>query len=325
MAVAHAQQPACEPMGKVATLIQTVRDQATRAPLASALVTATWPGAVQTVQVLTDSAGKARICAPENRLITLRVSYHDVRPPPQTTILRNGRTTEHTFSIDVPGVFMRGTVVDQATGDAVSNVSVQVVSTPLTSLTDEAGQFHFPRVPIGDHVLRVDHIAYGAIVSNLNVRKEDLMVTVRLTPAAIALEPIIVTAFSRRLDHVGFYQRERRGVGTFISRKQIDAMNAHSGSDLLRRVPGMRLVPEMSRSNHPSNSTLGRGNCRYTYMVDGARTLADFEMDFVAPYMVEGVEVYNGSGEVPAAFRAHTSGGRAKSCGVVVVWTRDGR
>src|SRR5688572_16891656 len=60
-----------------------------------------------------------------------------------------------------------------------------------------------------------------------------------LAADAVQLTPIVVTAVSRRLDAVGFYERQRRGIGTFIGRQQIDAAHAQFSSDLMRNVPGV--------------------------------------------------------------------------------------
>jgi hypothetical protein len=310
---------ACEPVGEIATLIETVRDQTTRMPLAGALVTASWPGASQPFRARTDSSGRVRICAPRAKSITLRVSYHAMKPPPQTTWLSTSRIAEHTFLLDVPGVHLRGAVIEQATGLAISNVHVRVGNTQLTALTNGSGLFSFERVPVGDHTLRTEHIAYASVETLLNVRDDDLNATIRLTPAAIALQPVVVTAFSRRLEQAGFYERQKRGIGIFIGRKQVDAMNVQSASDLLRHVPGNRSLPQPTRRNQSRNAVAGRGNCRYTFVVDGARTLPDFDMDFVAPYAIEGVEIYQGLSEVPSDFRTYTGGDRSAICGVVVI------
>lgn len=114
-------------------------------------------------------------------------------------------------------------------------------------------------------------------------------------------------------------------MGKFINRQQIEAMNAHNASDLLRSVPSLRLIPQRMKANNEVRGT--RGNCRFAYIVDGARTLADFEMDNIAAYAIEGVELYNGLSEVPAVFRGNypSDGGSVGICGVIAIWTRNSR
>ena len=321
-ATAAGQASLCDSEQKAA-LIQTVRDRTTRTPLVGATVLANWEGSNEALRLRTDSTGRARICAPADRTINLRVNYRDVRAD-RTTVLTLNRVTEHTAVLDVPGLLVRGSIVDNSSGTLLNSVAVRITNTALIALTNDEGRFVFPRVPLGNYTLVVEHISYAAARAPIRVQDEDLDVAFRLTPEAIALQPVVVATFSRRLEGAGFYERQKRGVGTFIGRRQIEAMNVQRASDLLRNVPSARIVPQVPRQNVPPNALTGRGQCRYRFIVDGTRTLADFEMDLVAPYAIEGVEVYNGLSEVPALFRAIADGG-PPLCGVIAIWTRQGR
>lgn len=312
---------------QLASMLAIVTDQTTRAPLFGATVSARWDahGDRQT-SAQTDSAGRVIICIPLQQSVLLRSSYRDIKTAHTTTVSLASAFGVQAFVIDVPGSLVRGRVFDQQNGNAVSGVVVRLAR--MTALTDTAGRFLFDRVPIGHYDLRFDHIAYARNTTPLEVGDDDLEAVVPLTPAAIPLKPIVVTAFSRRLESVGFYERQKRGVGTFIDRKQIDAINAQDASDLLRRVPGLRLVPQNRRNaGQPRNATVGRrAHCRYAFIVDGARTLQDFEMDNLAAPALEGIEVYNGLAGVPANFKAHWSSANDYSlCGVIAIWTRDSR
>ena len=307
----------------LATLNETLIDHTTRVPLTNGRVAVSWSDdRDRVVTTRTDSTGRASICVPVQRPLTIKTSYGDVQSTWQTTLSR--ATNAHTTYLDIPGSFVRGRVLDQQTGLPVAQAAVRVTNSPLAVLSNADGRFVFDRIPVGAYALRIEHISYATNDASLNVGLDDLDALVHLAPAAIALQPIVVTAFSRRLEYVGFYERQKRGVGTFIDRKQIDAMKVKNASELLRRAPGVRLVPQSrTRSNQPDNATIGnRGNCRYVFVIDGTRTLPDFEMDHIAAGAIEGVEVYNGLAEVPAALRAvagHTV------CGVIAIWTRNSR
>src|SRR5687767_4567417 len=121
-------------------------------------------------------------------------------------------------------VFLRCIVIAHPTGAYTLNVIVRIVDTPFSALTDAQGRFYFQEVPIGDYTLRADHIAYAAAIIKLEVRADDLDLELRLSPEAIPIHGITVMALSRRLEAVGFYEREKRGIGTFIDRKQIEKM-----------------------------------------------------------------------------------------------------
>ena len=324
----RAQQPGECTAGQ-ARVSASVSDRLTRSPLTGATVNARWRDQVDRQHnATTDSAGRVAFCVPQNQTVTLRSTYMDYDVAVPTTLTLTTPATAYNAVIDVPGSLVRGRVVDLQTGAPVARVLVRVRNSSLSTLSDTTGRFVFERVPVGDYRLQVEHIAYAANDAALRVGSDDLDALVRLTPAAIALQPIVVTAFSRRLEHVGFYERRKRGVGTFFDRKQIDAMNVQDASDLLRRMPQLKLVPQLRRgSQQQRNATVGRrGNCRFTFVIDGSRTLPDFEMDFIAAGALEGVEVYNGLAEIPASFKAHTSSvGGSSVCGVIAMWTRDSR
>ena len=306
-------------------LSYVLADRSTRLPLPGARVTAGWQaGHQRTISVTTDSLGRARLCVPAQRRVTIAAAYQQHAAVP-ITLTTTGRTSAHTVLIDVPGVYVRGRVLDQQTGAPIGQVGVRLTGTTINALTDREGRFVFGRLPIGEYQLRADHIGYSSNSATLRPLRDDLDALIWLAPEAIPLQPIVVTAFSRRLEHVGFYDRQKRGVGTFISRKQIETMSVHNASDLLRSVPSLRLIPQPRRANNQVRGT--RGNCRFAYIVDGARTLTDFEMDNIAAYAIEGIELYNGQAEVPAAFRGHapSDGGSVGVCGVIAIWTRNSR
>jgi hypothetical protein len=219
--------------------------------------------------------------------------------------------------------YIRGSVIDHASGAPVGGARVAIRGTRFATTTNADGRFHFEDVPRGEYVLQVTHVGYVQVPAPLRIASDAVDVVVRLDAAAIPLEPIRVTAFSRRLDEVGFYERQRRGVGTFIGRPLIDGMRPLSATDLMRLVPSARLTPQGAVRTPAGSSLAGRGRCRFSYIVDGARTLPDFELDLVAPYAIEGLEFYRSLAELPAPFRMHV--GReagAASCGIVLVWTR---
>jgi hypothetical protein len=220
--------------------------------------------------------------------------------------------------------YVRGSVVDDLTGSPIVGARVTIRDTRFSTITNVEGRFYFEDVPRGNYVLHVAHIAYVQVPASLRIASDAVDVVVRLDAAVIPLEPIRVTAFSRRLDEVGFYDRQRRGVGTFIGRSQVDGMRALNSSDLMRVVPSARLTPQPPSRTQGGMALAGRGRCRFSFIVDGARTLPDFEMDMVAPYAIEGLEFYRSLAELPAPFRVHVGReGNATSCGIVLIWTRN--
>jgi hypothetical protein len=62
-----------------------------------------------------------------------------------------------------------GTIVDKATGEALSGVVVKLIGTDVKIYTDFEGKFEIKNVEIGAHALEVAYISYQDVVENLFV------------------------------------------------------------------------------------------------------------------------------------------------------------
>jgi TonB family protein len=148
---------------------------------------------------------------------------------------------------------------------------------------------------------------------------EAATMTIIVTPLAQSLAAVIVRGDRRFEDHgrlAGFYQRRSRSSGGhFITRDQIDQRNPAQLTDLFRSVPGARIY-----SSTFTNVVRFRGmRCAPLVWLDGfPATAAEFDLDALDPYIIEGVEVYLGVATVPPEFRWVRGGG---SCGAIVIWT----
>src|SRR5207253_10800106 len=143
-----------------------------------------------------------------------------------TTVLDSTRTTYHTTTLDLPRVMLRGFIVDAESSAPIPNVLVRIDRTQLSALTNDNGRFVFPGVPIGTYTMHTEHISFGRYEAAFNAVFDDLEASIRLSPAAIALAPLKVTAFSQNLVCRLLLEKKKRGIGKFITRKELDATNA---------------------------------------------------------------------------------------------------
>jgi hypothetical protein len=90
---------------------------------------------------------------------------------------------------------------------------------------------------------------------------------------------------------------------------------------VVRRLPGVQITS----TRFIKNAIRFRGNsgsCWPLVWLDGAPLpTAEFDLDFLAPSSIEGIEVYSGISQVPPQFMGSRGLG---SCGVIVVWSREG-
>jgi hypothetical protein len=187
---------------------------------------------------------------------------------------------------------------------------------PISVLSDASGRFVFGRLADGRFNVSVERIGYQEFTGSVTFRADvGLRLTIDLVQEAVELEPLIVVSEerSRSLSAQGFYERQQRGIGRFVTREQIDSRNSVRMSDVLETMAGVRMSTA-GRSRQQAVVLL-RGGCVADVYLDGIRTVTPFPVDaLVQPSDVEAVEVYHGS-ETPARYGM-------TNCGTVLIWTR---
>jgi hypothetical protein len=319
-----AAQQLCVPdtTGAAAVLEGTVVDTVTSFPLQGAEVVLTRIAEGQTVQRKTETArtGEFRFCdVPPGASVSVRATWFD-RPSESRSVAVEGRVSGIVLGVTSPYVVVTGRVNHQETGAPLPAAAVRIGATP-TQLTNEEGIFRFERIPPGIWEVTIELLGFADLRDSVDVEFGTLPdLGIRLPVQAIALQPIQVTVRSLRLQQAGFYTRQTRGPGTFVTRQQIEARMPLASSDMLRRVPGVRLV----RNRAGDNIAIGRGNCPYRFIIDGARIGATYSIDEMPPQWIEGLEIYHGLAQIPVEFAAAPIESNT-ACGLIVIWTRNRR
>lgn len=217
-------------------------------------------------------------------------------------------------SVTVSG-FVRDTL-----GLAIIGVSLTIEGTSRTVVSGEDGAYLIGGIAPGDLRLRARRLGFRPTVMDLEVGAGGLAdVVIELTPLVQELEPVAVLArreaYESRL--AGFYERQERKVGHFISRERLERTNSFSMTDILRDVPGVKIRP----IGTILKAVRIRGaSCPPLVFIDGApATAGEFDLETIDLGMVEGIEVYSGSATVPAEFAGPRNLDR---CGVVAIWSR---
>jgi hypothetical protein len=221
---------------------------------------------------------------------------------------------------------VRGQVIEASTKTAVRGATLELRDARGRSVSrvvsDSLGLFLLTVLNAGTYTLNTTHPAYFPHPADTLEMgpAESLTIEVRLDPAVIPLQPLVVTARARGWLE-GFERRRRTGgFGRFLTRKDIDARQASMSTDLLRGIPGVVLTPQ--RRGPPLLQMRGtRGLCMPAIWIDGIHiphyaggTTID---DALSPQTLDGVEIYNSVSSAPIEYRTGT-------CGVVLFWTRRG-
>jgi hypothetical protein len=242
---------------------------------------------------------------------------------------------------------LRGQVLDEETGEGVAGVEVIFLDARergrARAITDSLGLFRLSRVPAGRFSLRASRIGYADVTTPQwsLARADTLIVEIRIAQDAVLLAPLEIVARARPAPSAvldDFRWRMERGHGTYFGRAEIVQRNPGYITDLLRTVPGVRVV-STGRGRADMHVEMGRalpgqggGACPVQVFLDGrlvtpyvgggTRRTVDpgFAIDdLVSPSDLEGVEVYRGVSTVPAEFMTPEA-----RCGVVALWTRRG-
>ncbi len=274
-------------------------------------------------------------------LTPLRPRADSVFPRPPTS--RTGRV-------------LVGTVVEEGTGDPISEVDVHISDGSggrrASTRTDGLGRFSL-RIPTpGPHLLRAHRLGYLDSEQEISAsgRTGFSRVTVRLHPEPIPMEGFTVTAererMERKLTESGFYHRRELGFGHFIGPRELENRVPMTSRDLLRGIPGITVLDngfagqsircprsaparDPYRQRSPSGVGVGeRHSVAPLVYLDGvlmsfpdlaATPGPDVDLKVLGLESIAGIEVFTRATQVPLQFSSYTA-----SC-VILIWTKGGQ
>jgi hypothetical protein len=214
-----------------------------------------------------------------------------------------------------------GHVVDSA-GVGLPGAEITLnKSDKVHAITGDSGEFRIAGLPSGAVVFNVRRIGFESASFTAVLRAgRTQRAKFPLTPTAQALPLVAVSDTASKTHWLDdFARRKSTNRGTFIGRAEIERKGARTGTDVVRTVPGVRLVPRRGGIGNQVLMTRGDGPraCvpqMFVHNMAYSGTLDDFIAEDI-----EAVEVYVGTSEVPAEL---DKAGRG-ICGAIVVWTRD--
>jgi hypothetical protein len=215
-----------------------------------------------------------------------------------------------------------GTIRDSA-GTPIPGVEVVLLQTKGAIHSDSVGVFHFANIPAGKRQLHFRRLGFAPKSLDAEISEgRTLALTVVLEATATEIEGMTVEEATRRRQILAdFYDRSSRGFGHFVTREQIEKRNPMNLSDMMRMIPGARLVPMRSGGQAAlrfNRAQMGGRDCPPQYWVDGVKAFG-LNIDDIIPQDVEGIEIYEGASTVPPQFNTKEG---TTICGVVLIWTR---
>lgn len=258
---------------------------------------------------------------------------------------------------------LQGHLLDLDSNEPISSGIVTLLTQDgqriATAVTDDAGSWLLDVPAPGLYFVEAKRLGYQPWIDGpLEVEPGgDATFVYHLRQLAVPLDPLEISAAAteRYLGLSGFYERQRSNFGHFIEPEDIERRQATRITDLLRAIPGVRIVSTGQIGSsyiqlRGSNLSSG-GICRPRIFVDGLmfmpgdghpKTIYDFgnterlfeeypdlqlndilDIDDIGhPSTIAAMEVYRSGAQVPVQF-----GGTSvqTQCGVIVIWTQVGR
>jgi hypothetical protein len=217
--------------------------------------------------------------------------------------------------VPVPRLSGTATLTGTVRGESrepLSNALVSVLDAAGTAHTDSVGRFTLQSLPAGTQMLEVRRIGYllGQFPVELRGgRSVDQEVTLS---KIVSLDSIRVTA--QRSRYREYETRARRSsLGRFFSQEDIERRHPTETSDIVRMLPGFRIVG--SGLDTKIVSTRGpisfqRSECEANVVIDG---MQHQDINLLPPGDVGAMEVYSGA-SAPMQYDS--------VCGVIVLWTK---
>lgn len=216
-----------------------------------------------------------------------------------------------------PTTRMKGTV-SSVMGTPVERAAV-MINGRFVAFSRGDGGFEVDAVEAGINLIQVRRIGYRPASIEIQVppTSDEISVPISMGVIPVRLSEIVVSA--ERTVFVSpllreFYQRRKQGMGYYFTRWEIEKQNPLEVTDLLRAVPGVRIVP---LGQFYKTIRVGRGTCfeaRPAVFLDGMPIFVEDIDLLVDPRDLHGVEVYRGIAGAPVQY----SNSR---CGVILLWT----
>jgi TonB family protein len=216
-------------------------------------------------------------------------------------------------------------VVEDSAGHGIASAQVWVGEGEQRALTDEDGHFLFRGIPLGQVKLTVRRLGFAPREVVTEVSRAGVARALTIVLTALPQQIAGVKVQGKRQSYPGpmgdFYRRlesKARG-GYFFTREQIETIRPQRTTDLLRRVPGLNLMPAGNNDNVIRSRD---SRCSPLIWIDGTpAAIAYYDPDLINPRTIEGVEVYAGTATVPNALQGPAG---TSSCGAIAIWTRAG-
>jgi hypothetical protein len=218
----------------------------------------------------------------------------------------------------------------------IAGATVSIAGSTIQVVTGTNGRFRMVQVPSGEYIVVVRHLGFAPVWASLQVDAADtLRLSFALEHTTSELDTVKVTGKRSSVRMAEFEERRKLGLGQFMTQDQIEKHNSIYATELIRTFSSVNVRPAPGRaasiplyiamSLRPGGSGNGsmKGGglfCPLKVVIDGVQMPNPYNLDDLPPPRdLVAIEVYSGPATVPLRFKSADT-----SCGVILVWTKDG-
>lgn len=140
---------------------------------------------------------------------------------------------------------IKGIVLEKSTGEPIIGATVVITGTGYVAASDLDGRFEFADVKPGRYDVKVDMISYvSRLIEGVEVKKEDVELSVELESSSAELGEVEVTAYRRIKNDVATVQAVRASnmVVSGVSGETIRRTQDRDAGEVIKRVPGISII-----------------------------------------------------------------------------------
>jgi hypothetical protein len=219
-------------------------------------------------------------------------------------------------------------VVRDSIGRPIVSANVLVDGSSVAAVTDDSGRFDVRRLPGGPNGFTITKIGYAPLSFEVALPTDSVVVISVMMRSVQVLNTVNVNAerTNAYLVRTGFTERQRIGLGTFLTPQHIDsmAMQVSTPAQLLRDVRGVDVRCRGS-CTVAAHSPPG---CLWLYIDGVPHGTQQIDSLGFSPSGIAAIEVYERPSMVPLEFQGQLpmKHGRGMSlaggCGALAIWTK---
>ena len=214
-------------------------------------------------------------------------------------------------------------VIRDSLGTALSGVELRLIGASSTlARTDDRGGFRLPPMAVGRYSIALRRLGFEPAQVDVRIRAgrtDSLVITMTTLVAELDEIAVMAERDARSKKFLSqFWSRRKTGFGAYLTRDEIEDRHAENFVDLVRRMPGVRILQQNGRPVIRFSRSMGPRDCPPQYFVDGMR-IENGSPDEFTPSDVEALEIYTGLSNLPVEYQPRHD---TYTCGAVVVWTR---